>query len=67
MAPDVDGCSSIEKTLSHERKRKMLSTCFSACDEGNRCNLVYEVPYDALYDEQSQSSQSLGALPNSNQ
>eukprot|EP00957_Ditylum_brightwellii_P196087 14940350-Ditylum_brightwellii.AAC.1 len=66
-AIDVDGFVSTKKTLSHERKRKLLSICFSACDEGNSCNLVYEEPYAVLYDEQSQSSQSLGALPNTNQ
>eukprot|EP00957_Ditylum_brightwellii_P094204 7172540-Ditylum_brightwellii.AAC.1 len=43
MVPDIDGFASTKDTLSHETKREM----------------VYEVPYVVLYDEESQSSQSL--------
>eukprot|EP00957_Ditylum_brightwellii_P211408 15366138-Ditylum_brightwellii.AAC.2 len=58
-----------EMTFNYRLSHGVESTSpgFSPCDEGNSYNLVYEKPYDVLYDKQSQASQSLGTLPNSKQ
>ena len=51
MSPNINGVASTTDISSLERKRKM----------------VYEVSREVLYEKESQSSQSLGALPYSNQ
>eukprot|EP00957_Ditylum_brightwellii_P186543 14202945-Ditylum_brightwellii.AAC.1 len=38
MAPDVNGFASTEKTLSHERKRKMSSIAFQYVMKGTVVN-----------------------------
>jgi len=51
LSPNINGVASTTNISSLERKRKM----------------VYEVSREVLYEKESQSSQSLGALPYSNQ